>query len=126
MKPITEQEKQELIKHCKRVMNESSPDGLEYPMAEIALASLTATPVGWKFTNKTNGVTWVSHEDDRGLGYTDVPVYTAPPVPVVKLPDEISFSGWGGGCNYNPEDADGVMIGWNNCLAEIKRLNNIN
>ena len=39
---MTEQRRQELIEHCKRIMGESSPDGLEYPIAETALASLTA------------------------------------------------------------------------------------
>lgn len=46
------------------------------------------------------------------------PVYTAPPVPALRLPDEKwinSQPGW--------ESEDSYPDGWNACLSEVKRLN---
>lgn len=48
-----------------------------------------------------------------------VPLYTAPPVPVIKLPDAIPSMG------QDSEYDTGHNDGWNECLAEIKRLNDL-
>lgn len=93
MKPITEQEKQELIKHCKRVMNESSPDGLEYPMTKIALASLTAETIAytseWALADVLTGDTGMMGKWNE-VG--KIPLYTAPPVPDLPSDKEDYFS----------------------------------
>lgn len=44
--------------------------------------------------------------------------FTAPPVPALKLPDEMTHS-------YHDKYAQATCLIWNNCLAEVKRLNGV-
>jgi len=84
MKPITEQWKQHLIAQCKVVMSVKSKGSPEYFIAEIALASLTAVPVGFC---KQYDVEALQRGEFAGISPDDpecrVSLYTAPPVPVI-------------------------------------------
>lgn len=62
-------------------------------------------------------------ETDCIGGYRVAPLYTTPPVPVIELPDSKD--------RLNPAHCtadiylQGKGDGWNECLAEIKRLNGL-
>lgn len=58
--------------------------------------------------------------DDRGDEYS-LEFYTAPPVPEIKLPDEVEISSLVSPVCDKWHQADG----WNECLAETKRLNGL-
>lgn len=112
---LTESRKLELIEECKTVMDESSPDGDIYPIYAIALASLTAEPAYYVFKHP-NGKLFHSLVDESCKGHNDVyPVFTAPPVPEIKLPDRDKLPGWA----RNHEDS----LDWYE--SEIKRLNGL-
>lgn len=127
MKPITEQRRQELIEYIKAALAahvQRGGDSDEEDVFKIALASLTAVPFAWIHPNmlddmdggRISGRVWNSPVDEMS-GEERLPVYTAPPVPVIKFP--------------NPQDIpDGYDLP--SCMAtaewyqqEIKRLNGL-
>lgn len=140
MKPITEEQKQTLIAACeeeisrwKELAEQHEFLGNDYLLQEtnnailrqqIALASLTAEPVG--FTSQANietlgkegGKTMELMTSDASVYRTPVPLYTAPPVPVIQFPGykrmDIPFA------------AHRIKhSGFNEAIDEIKRLNNL-
>lgn len=118
MKPITEQERQDLIAYARieisRWVNISDKRYMS-DLMEIALASLTAEPVG--VIEKEIGSFYKRYYDKSR---TEA-VYTYPPVPVIKLPDVIENNK----VNESDEYYLGIQSGWNECLEEIRLINGI-
>lgn len=101
MKPVTEQRRQELIADCekeivhaKKILSSASlaPGWRKIHEKnlwknEIALASLTAVPIGFTFTDTdedSGGNLYESRDFSQFKDGEDYePVYTAPPVPVI-------------------------------------------
>ncbi|MBZ6385093.1 hypothetical protein [Pantoea piersonii] len=87
-------------------------DSVQLQVMKIALAALTAEPVGYihNFLGPDQSGS-IFAEENRHYGRA---VYTAPPAPALRLPDSISLSG----------DMDEVYVAaWNDCISEVKRLN---
>lgn len=78
-------------------------------LARIALASLTAEPVG-TFRKGPCGYSPSFHEDA-------VPLYTAPPAPVV--PDEMTFEAVSYPHNFDCNTQYAYQQGWNACRAAM-------
>ena len=133
MKPITEQRRQELIAELREFLNKNTflRNTLQKQAYEIALASLTAAPEVSEIESvhpengntiihlRRGGLKNISPEDIAEYEMIETEkFYTAPPVPVIKLPDEIE------GIEHSEYGA-GKKDGWNLCLDEIKRLNDL-
>lgn len=123
MKPITEQERQSLIEYG-TLFNTTGTKGKMNRLVAIALASLTAVPVAVTDISEINDLKnegWIGNflaPEFQGVDSEDrVYLYTAPPVPVIKLP--------------NPQDIpDGYHL--QSCMAtvqwyqqELERLNGL-
>jgi hypothetical protein len=141
---MTEERRQELIKHCK--YNILHANGIlptlegvdpnsevarkvrkELELQEIALSALTTEPVELPavfdaFNLKTD---WQrgfldGQNDYRGELEEFGPLYTAPPAPVLRVPDELKVK----------EDSHQSHIdyaeGWADCIDEVKRMNGSN
>lgn len=134
MKPITEQRRQALIERLKKIASWDETYGPDHnvilpasaakEMAEAYIASLTAEPRFQIQKISYNNKVWIDVSSDneaiasKSNGYRYRQLYSAPPVPVIKLPgvaDDSSFGGLSLAKAY----------GWNACLAEIKRLNGL-
>ena len=114
MKPITEQRRQELIEYIKAALAahvQRGGDSDEEDVFKTALASLTAVPVKTKLkyssvlpkfigeTNEVESLHCFIHGDTPDFptqeeAYTEAcnmtgDLYTAPPVPVIKLPEKL-------------------------------------
>lgn len=96
-------------------------------MAEAYIASLTAEPVYQerRFISKRNStVEYWAEVDKSTFGYIHESqrrvVYTAPPVPVVKVPGISELMGNG---EALPSVRD-VLI-WDGCISAVKRLNGL-
>lgn len=140
---MTEERRQELIKHCKYNILQANRilptiEGIdpnsevarkvrkELELQEIALAALTADTSklaelaakvrkvredAADFDGDRRGM-WEHQEEQEQLLLEEAVKYTAPPAPVLRLPDEADTS-------HLPFAA----MAWNACLAEVKRLN---
>ena len=130
MKPITEEQRQELIEFILAAQDSMSGNEpvnterfdigkLTQGVFEIALASLAAEPVG-SITSVTciNGGRTEArvYMRDPGVPNKLGDVYAGPPVPVIKLPDEFD--------DYSHQFEE-FRRGHNACLDEIKRLNEL-
>lgn len=133
---------QQLKAHCEDVIAnpQDHPDWV-VDMARVALASLEAEPVAWickagadAIKLAEQGVTcgrYVSIHPNGADSFEDRTfIYTAPPVPELKLPEE--KPDWesedGHDIDYmEPSDvyAMGKDDGFNKCLTEVKRLNGV-
>lgn len=126
MKPITEQERQSLIEYG-TLFNTTGTRGKMNRLVEIALASLTADSVMQVIYNNPHEEGYVEWVDCNEEYFKGVPnnckriVYTAPPVPVVKMPGVIKNNK----VNESDEYYLGIQSGWNECLEEIRLLNGI-
>ena len=110
MKPITEQRRQELIADCQKEigtlmlwlecgpLRDRSKTESELLRQQIALASLTAVRAGWGLRSLQEDCygSWLTTEpreqaylDCQPHKYENVGLYTAPPVPVIKLPEKL-------------------------------------
>ena len=147
MKPITEQRRQELIadreyeiRHLKEHIDRLSRHHVNFDLSkyesqlerqQIALASLTAAPEVSEIESvhpengntiiylRRGGLKNISPEDIAEYEMIETEkFYTTPPVPVIKLPDEIE------GIEHSEYGA-GKKDGWNLCLDEIKRRNGL-
>lgn len=132
MKPITEQERKNIIDFINAVKSSFAgvepSDSNEFDLEELtplvfdaALASLTAVPFrivecsGEVEMGVTKDRFELFQDDERWL------LYTAPPVPVVKMPGVIKNNK----VNESDEYYLGIQSGWNECLEEIRLLNGI-
>lgn len=118
---ITEAQRQELIDWAKGYIdaaerytanNPADRSGKAYlELLQIALAAMTAKPVGVAERNiDTSREYYELISDSPDLHRMEV--YTAAPVPVLRLPDEADTS-----------NLPFAAMAWNACLAEVKRLN---
>ena len=129
MKSITEDYRQQLITDCKKAISDAEiyiasigndPD-VESVLTrnKIALASLTAEPVGsiMSMTCNAGGLTEARvYMREPGLPDALRDVYTAPPVPVIKLPEKYT----------DHEDfLTDTEQGYNDAIDEIKHLNGL-
>lgn len=135
MKPITEQRQQELISHGNELKeriehfgHKSDFESKTLQLVEIALASLTAVPTHYIF-NHPNGKLFNSLVDESCKHHKDVHQgHTAPPVPVIKLPDDIDWNDAFKLLDIRVCGEDRIrafMMGANWRLAETKRLNGL-
>lgn len=103
MPVLTEQEKEDLPIECFRMIADAMKRGASYrqvvqmKLARIALAALTAKPVAVTDTAEINGLddpSWVGNFLPVGFkgidDGTEVLLYTAPTVPVIKQEGEQS------------------------------------
>lgn len=95
---------------------------LEKLRDKIALAALAAEPVAWRHDNgpfgKVATCSIKAADSWRDIGFSVTPLYTAPSVPALKMPDEL------------PENIPFAVHRieaktWNRCLAEVKRMNGV-
>lgn len=85
MKPITEEQRQALINRIRNIKITGKANRFEISeIAEIALASLTAEPVA---KTDVSGCVWMNDGESSRKPPVSTPLYTAPPVPVIKFPD---------------------------------------
>ncbi|UGC97748.1 hypothetical protein PQD17_gp35 [Pantoea phage PdC23] len=124
---ITEEQRQELIDFMQgsRTYRYEEWSRLSKLRDQITLAALTAEPEVW-IKPDSLGFPRLAGIDAVTIPYVPeypIPLYTAPPAPVLRLPGEVSCEG------LDPQEADearnlGQCEGWNQCLSEIKSLNN--
>lgn len=128
MKSITEEQRQALIERFRNIKITGKANRLEISeIAEIALASLTVDESKLSLLannllsaiaeNVEFGGLWEEIENAERKLIEEAIKHTAPPVPVIKLPDEILPMG------QDSEYDSGHEEGWNDCLAEVNRLN---
>lgn len=101
---------------ARKIINEY--DEADVINAQIALAALTVEPNAYKWEGKKTGKT--CFDGIKPLAVTSYPLYTAPPVPVLKLPgitELINIS------EYLPAVRDVTL--WDACISEVKRLNGV-
>lgn len=143
MKPITEQERKDLISHgndlkgrIEHIFHKSDFESKTLRLVEIALASLTSE-VAFEVTRSIvsscgdHSITCKLVGGSKSLVNGDVPrhLYTAPPVSVIKFPEEID--NWSNsakkvmGSIEFCGDSKSFTVGANWMLSEIKRLNGI-
>ena len=117
MKPITEDQRQQLISLARiEIRRWKIPDDKQYmvDLMEIALASLTGDPVVTLYSDDRDEYQYTFELE------TSVPdgihlLYTAPPVPAIKFP----------GYYQRDENDTGYNDGWNSCIDAIKLLNGL-
>lgn len=107
MPMLTDSDREELIKQANHLMI-SSPF---HAVAQISLAALTAEKYGYVHNVSQLSEGKVFKEENRHYGKC---VYTAPPVPALKLPEEADES-----------NLPFAAMSWNACIAEVKRLNGV-
>ena len=121
MKPITEQEWQSLIEYG-TLFNMTGQQGKMNRLVEIALTSLNSVPVG-DFYEDGKDDWWQLGPYDKVPRIT--PLYTAPPVPVIKFPNiNLRIAGY----RHDPSAPTkewAFMDGAKWMASEIKRLNGI-
>jgi len=118
MPVLTDEQRQELIdeidynrKNCFL----SSKTELLMQIAEAALtAPAVADVVSWNHPNEER----TCSVDLRDFHLQPGKLYAAPPVPTLKLPDELLWS-------YHDNISQAECESWNNCIAETKRLNGV-
>ncbi|WP_241608918.1 hypothetical protein [Rosenbergiella australiborealis] len=117
---LTQEKREELANYARarlasHVLHGGCSD--EEEIFKIALAAITAVPFGWEIA----GNIFPTLEEALKPGYigTPEPIYDEPPVSGIKLPELIPSMG------QDSEYDSGHNDGWNNCLAEIKRLNGL-
>ena len=129
MKPITEEQRQQLIALARiEISRWKLPPDKQYmvDLMEIALASLTAEKVmcsdeiysaieGIQNRHYYEAGRYGVLKRHSGIGEDGMsPVYTVPPVPVIKLPEYQKLLA-------HPA----VKSRWNECIDEVKRLNGL-
>lgn len=128
---LTQEKREELIESAKNIIAHddwlwerfsdihASSDTVY--LIKIALASLTAKPVA--YLSKNDVYSSENHILARNspIHACTLPVYDEPPVPEIKLPEEVEISSLVSPACDKWHQADG----WNMCLAEIKRLNGL-
>lgn len=139
MKPITDQERQEMIdwipehiEHLKSTNSKSTYARLNIAGLEIALASLTTEPemyancievcdsYGPEIERRVypDLLSAMKSKDDHGGVVLEL--FISPPVPVIKLPDDHKIDGVG-----SLAYASGYEDGHKEAIELVKRLNGI-
>lgn len=119
---LTQENRDELIAYANAAIKECDMHGEDYtPRPEmmiaalkVALASLTAEPIG--VVEKDTGCFFKRHYDKSRTE----PVFTAPPVPEIKIP---SIEALAGEYKYQVSPHDIVLLSF--ALNVIKRLNGL-
>ncbi|EFL9560939.1 DUF551 domain-containing protein [Escherichia coli] len=118
----------ELIKEIKeRISSLDVRDNIERRAYEIALASLEADPVAYIFKHPAGKLFWALTDESNKEQPDVIPVYAAPPVPVVPaaLPENDDEDGHD--IDYlDPSEAYalGRTAGWNACRAAMLQSGN--
>ncbi|EEV6127153.1 DUF551 domain-containing protein [Escherichia coli] len=118
----------ELIKEIKeRIGSLDVRDNIERRAYEIALASLEAEPVAYIFKHPAGKLFWALTDESNKDQSDVIPVYAAPPVPVVPaaLPENDDEDGHD--IDYlDPSEAYalGRTAGWNACRAAMLQSGN--
>ncbi|EKQ6285576.1 DUF551 domain-containing protein [Escherichia coli] len=118
----------ELIKEIKeRIGSLDVRDNIERRAYEIALASLEADPVAYIFKHPAGKLFWALTDESNKDQSDVIPVYAAPPVPVVPaaLPENDDEDGHD--IDYlEPSEvyALGRTAGWNSCRAAMLQSGN--
>lgn len=89
-------------------------------LARIALASLEAEPVAWRYfqETQTDGGYWILHVYKPNCSGVE-PLYTAPPA-LVPVPDEVTAEDCPAFVKYDVTDADDAWArGFNACRAAM-------
>ena len=139
MKPITEQRRQELISHGNELKeriehfgHKSDFESKTLQLVEIALASLNSEPFAWIHPYMLDsmdggrdwGRIWNSPVDEVSEEKR-LPVYTAPPVPVIKFPEiNLRIAGYRHATSA-PTKEWAFMDGAKWMASETKRLNGL-
>lgn len=123
MPALTDEQRKELIEFAQNEFHYWNDGGPYQQLIQIALASLEANPeelpsIFDSFKAETD---WQKGFLAGQKEYLDDlaeigPLYSAPPVPALKLPAEIKLHG----------DMDEVAVyHWNAAIAEVKKLNGV-
>lgn len=122
MPALTDEQRKYLIEFSEQVLPGWTEEGEYASLIKIALAALTAEPVYFEIA----GQLFPTRDDALRPGYrgTPEPLYEEPPVPALKLPDDVSESD-------APEslgEYGATVWQWatNAAYAEVKRLNGFN
>lgn len=118
---LTQEKREELIEYAKEVLvghEQRGGDIDEKDIFKIALASLTACPVLYAVDSDVEDKIYTALCNGNEDGA--YPLFTAPTAPEIKLPEHLTVSEIG-----VDEFTSGRIHGWNECLAEIKRLNGL-
>ena len=121
----TNQKHQELAMRCNLILAERhNQDPWLVEMAEALLSCLEAE-ARKLFMCSACGVESLDEPAESdchcfidGRHWVESAVYNAPPVPVLKLPDEWSE-------RVETDEEFGYESGWNGAIAEVKRLNGV-
>lgn len=109
-------------------LNEASD--MDVLMAKVALASLEAEPRAWFTDDAETDKSSTTYSKQIAECWRDKewpvnPLYTAPPVPVLRLPGEPTmvefYENVSGGNRSEPDEAGFEM--WKAAIAEVQRLN---
>ena len=125
MMQLTEEQRKALIDEAEHMLTRYDKRSMNYKVIQISLAALTAERCGSliQAVNPQTGSVTISYRA-RGIASIDPTevsewemqeiehLYTAPPVAALRLPDEADGS-----------NLPFAAMGWNACLAEVKRLN---
>ncbi|EPS6185888.1 DUF551 domain-containing protein [Escherichia coli] len=108
----------ELIKEIKeRIGSLDVRDNIERRAYEIALASLEAEPVAYIFKHPAGKLFWALTDESNKEQADVIPVYAAPPVPVVPeekpMPDPLKMYA------VDAVAAIAEVRGWNSCRAAM-------
>ena len=149
MKPINEQRRQELIALANVELTEWDLNSDHYSLIEIALDSLNAMQHKWSNgcdDSVPRALRYLAENDRPGGGNSSFntehlyqlaieieqsmsrTLYTAPPVPVIKFPDDIDWNDAFKLLDIRVCGEDRIrafMMGANWRMEEIKRLNGI-
>lgn len=115
-----------LIQNLRNSNSQTEADELDFLIAQISLSAINAGIFH-------EGQRCYVNEDDECIHYwVDLSElqyerssasprrirYTAPPVPALKLPGELTWS-------HQDNVTQAEVLAWNSCLAEVKRLNGV-
>ncbi|WP_333609719.1 hypothetical protein [Pantoea piersonii] len=87
MQAYTEEQRKALIEHSEHMLTLTAPSELSTQLFKIALAALTAGPVLYR-DSQGCFVTKLKGEKLIKAGELVKPLYTAPPAPALRLPEE--------------------------------------
>ncbi|WP_241622725.1 hypothetical protein [Rosenbergiella australiborealis] len=121
---LTQEKREELISDCKILIREVEKAIAKFPddaqlksiltRQELALASLTTAAVLHAVDSDVEDKIYTALCNEHEVGA--YPLYTAPPVPEIKLPPEF---------NESHDSFNEFRRGWNGAISEVKRTNGL-